>query len=148
VGGQFTLDATSESACNRVPAELHYTDNALNEVWLGKTFLHLTPDMAIDEWIAKLAAQLEVPKDPVTECILLLPAITDADWFAHLASLDTTFVFSRRRLVLYGTSQPCSYPHAVAYAGSQHDTFARFFSSLGPAVRSAGHPTGQERIVK
>jgi hypothetical protein len=136
VEGSFTIDGTSEPECTRVPADLHYVENALFEPWFDKLFLNLTPGMEIEKWIEKLSQHLGGSEDRVTECLLLLPVETGSKWFEQLVRLKASVHFCRDPLTFYGRSVPAPFLSLVAYVGDKHGRFAETFAPLGPVLRS------------
>lgn len=132
IGGEFTIDATSEPECMHVPAELHYTENGLAEPWFDTVFFHLLGDAAIDPWIEKLACHLVHPTDRVTECVLVLPPLAGSEWFSKLMALGACVVFFEEPARSPGDKDV---PRLVAYVGPNSKRFAELFGHLGPALR-------------
>jgi hypothetical protein len=136
VGGEFTLDVTSEPKCKQVPAKLQYSENALFEPWFEKVFVYLTPGMAIEKWVEKLARHRGTDMHVVSECILLLPVDTASTWFGQLVSLHASILFCHQRLACPENASVAPFASLVAYIGPDHERFVETFSSLGPVLRS------------
>lgn len=106
-------------------------ENGLMAAWQGRVYVNPPYGRLIKPWVTKFTTE------PVRECLLLVPAYTDTQWFAPLFAYPICFVFGRLSFVRPdGSGDRAPHPSVLVYRGRRIRAFADAFSDLGPIVRT------------
>jgi hypothetical protein len=132
--GTIDFDAASEAGKSHVPAKNHLTetDNGLGHVWHGRTFVHPPHEADLLKWVEH--AGVCIANSEVDEVILLLPARTDAPYFARLAELNATVVFLAVPGVAAAAAATPQFPMLLAYLGYDPTNYIAATRQLGPVL--------------
>lgn len=106
-------------------------DNGLAQTWKGNVFCNPPYGAFIAPWIRKVVTE------PVDELLLLVPAATDASWFAPLFEYTICFISGRIYFTKPDKSEARA-PHAsvLVYRGPRVDEFTEEFSDIGAVMRT------------
>ena len=135
--GPIALDPCG-GECSIVRAEIDWRiergENGLECDWVGSvgsqiTFTNPPYGRAIGAWVRKCAAEAERG----AQVIALLPARTDAKWFAGVWTAKKV-CFWRGRLKFLGAPSSAPFPSVVAYWGDNGRRFAEVFRTAGKIV--------------
>lgn len=127
--GPIDLDPAADDM-TRIDAKMHYTasDNGLDSAnrWQGSVYLNppLAPEL-LGQFTGRLRAEFNAGH--VTEAILIVPAMTDADWFRGFADCARVFLAKQACGSIPGMPNPL----VAIYLGQQEQNFFAAFQSMG-----------------
>jgi hypothetical protein len=131
--GHIDLDpCSSESAPRHVPASQYYTanDDGLIAPWQGHVFLNPGLSPMLDRWVKR--AVHEVVAGHAKQVLLLLPALTDADWAADLQPYPRAFLYVRPQVFVPASNTPVTLAHPLMIVHiSATDRTADFADHIG-----------------
>jgi len=140
--GGIDLDPASSEAFNTsVKASMIYTksNDGLAKPWFGRVFLHPPSGWRdgyenAELWVSRMVAAWE--GETFHEGLLLIPAITGADWFQRVWDRPLCFMGYRMKFVTEdGETVDAPHHMAVAYFGNNVAGFANVFRKHGAVVR-------------
>ncbi len=123
------LDPCSNGEPHNVPARQYYTEeqDGLTQEWKGRIYMNPPYGRDIDSWVDKLCREHEARR--AYECLALVPARPDTQWWIKLRDYPVCFVEGRLKFGDAENSAP--FPSALFYLGNHIDRFYYACEHLG-----------------
>ncbi len=127
--GGIDLDPCSNGEPHNVPARQYYTEeqDGLTQEWKGRIYMNPPYGRDIDSWVDKLCREHEARR--AYECLALVPARPDTQWWIKLRDYPVCFVEGRLKFGDAENSAP--FPSALFYLGNHIDRFYYACEHLG-----------------